>query len=187
MEVPLLEVNENIWTYEDYRGLPDDRKTYQIIGGRLLMTPAPSTRHQDICRDLGFIIWSFVKEHHSGKVYNAPIDVIFSSVNVVQPDLVFISKNRLKTIKEKGIFGAPDWIIEILPPSSDKIDIKLKRDLYQRFGVREYWIVYPDEEKVEVYLLREARYKLKGTFSRDETLEVNVIENLKVNLKEIFL
>ena len=113
--------------------------------------------------------------------------MIFSSVNVVQPDLVFISKNRLKTIKEKGIFGAPDWIIEILSPSSDKIDIKLKRDLYERFGVREYWIVYPDKEKVEVYLLREAKYKLKGTFSRNETLEVNAIENLKVNLKEIFL
>lgn len=186
MEVPLVDVNQNIWTYEDYRGLPNDRKTYQIMGGRLLMTPAPSTRHQDISGNLGFIIRSFAKEHHSGKIYNAPIYVIFSSVNVVQPDLVFISKNRLKIIKEKGIFGAPDWIIEILSPSSDKIDIKLKRDLYERFGVREYWIVYPDEKKVEVYLLKEARYKPKGTFSQDETLEVNVIEDLKVNLKEIF-
>jgi len=187
METPLIDVNQNVWTYEDYRELPNDGKTYQIIGGRLFMVPAPSTRHQEISGNLGFIVRRFVKKQNSGKVYNAPIDVVFSSVNVVQPDIVFISKNRLRIIKEKGIFGAPDWIIEIVSPSSDKIDIKLKRDLYERFGVREYWIVYPDDEKVEVYLLKEGRYKLKGTFSKDETLEVKVIENLKVNLKEIFL
>jgi len=186
MEVPLVDLNQNIWTYEDYRELPNDGKTYQVIGGKLFMTPAPSTRHQDISGNLGFIIRRFVKEHSAGKVYNAPINVVFSSVNVVQPDIVFISRNRLRIIKEKAIFGAPDWIIEILSPSSDKIDIKLKKDLYEHFGVREYWIIYPDDEKLEVYLLKEGKFKLRGTFSKNETVEVNVIENLKVNLKEIF-
>mgnify|MGYP000103035889 FL=1 len=122
MENPLIDLNQNIWTYQDYRELPSDGKTYQIIGGRLFMAPAPSTPHRDISGNLGFIIRSFVKEHSVGKIYNAPIDVVFSSVNVVQPDIIFISSKRLKIIKEEGIFGAPDWIIEIISPPSEKID-----------------------------------------------------------------
>ena len=149
------------------------------------MTPAPSTRHQKICRNLRFLIWDFVKEHNLGEVYNAPIDVVLSSVNVVQPDIVFISKNRLRIIKEKGIFGAPDWIIEVTSSSTDKIDVKLKRDLYEHFGVREYWIVYPDDEKIEVYLLKEGRYRLKGVFSRNETLKSEIIQGLEVNLGDV--
>ena len=186
MKVPLMDLNQNIWTYEDYRELPNDGKTYQVIGGKLFMRPAPSTRHQKICRNLSFIIWNFVKEHNLGEIYNAPIDVVFRSVNVVQPDIIFVSKGRLKIIKEKGIFGAPDWIIEIISPSTDKIDIKLKKDLYEYFGVREYWIVYPDDEKVEVYLLKEGRYRLKGAFSKNETLKSEIIQGLKVNLGEVF-
>jgi len=186
MEAPLIDLNQNIWTYQDYRGLPNDGKTYQIIGGKLFMTPAPSPLHQDVSGTLGFIIRRFVKEHSVGKVYNAPVDVVFSSVNVVQPDIVFISQKRLKIIKEEGIFGAPEWIIEITSSSSEKIDAKFKKDLYEHFGVREHWIVYPDEEKIEVYVLKEGKFKLRGTFSKNETVTVNIIENLKVNLKEIF-
>jgi len=186
METPLIDLNQNIWTYQDYRELPNNGKTYQVIGGRLFTTPAPSPLHQDISGNLGFIIRSFVKEHNLGKVYNAPVDVVFNSVNVVQSDIIFISQKRLRIIKEKGIFGAPDWIIEIISPSSDKIDIKLKKGLYEHFRVREYWIVYPDEEKVEVYLLKEGKFKLRGTFSKNEPVEVNVIENFKIDLKEIF-
>ena len=185
MEIPLIDLDQEIWTYEDYRQLPSDGKTYQVIGGKLFMTPAPSTRHQKICRNLSFIIWNFVKEHNLGEVCNAPIDVVFSSVNVVQPDIVFISKNRLRIIKEKGIFGAPDWIIEVTSSSTDKIDVKLKRDLYEHFGVREYWIVYPDDEKIEVYLLKEGRYRLKGVFSRNETLKSEIIQGLEVNLGDV--
>jgi len=157
-----------------------------VIGGKLLMPPAPSTRHQDISGNLGFIIRIFVKSHNLGKVYNAPTDVVFSSINVVQPDIVFIAKNRLNIIKEKGIFGAPDWVIEIVSSSTNKIDIKLKKDLYEHFGVREYWIVYPEEEKVKVYLLKGGNYKFKGTFLKNDILQVNTIEGLKVTLKEVF-
>ena len=186
MKVSHIDVNQEIWTYEDYRELPDDQKIYQVIGGKLLMVPAPSTRHQNISRNLEFIIWSFVKSHNLGDVYYAPTDVVFSPVNVVQPDILFIAKNRLAIVKEKGIFGAPDWIIEIVSSSTSKIDIKFKKDLYERFGVREYWIVYPEDEKVEVYLLKEGNYKFKGVFLKYDTLQVSTIEGLKINLKEVF-
>jgi len=186
MKLSSINVGQEIWTYEDYRELPNDQKIYQVIGGKLLMVPAPSTRHQNVSRNLEFIIWSFVKSHNLGMVYDAPIDVVFSSVDVVQPDIVFIARNRLAVVKEKGIFGAPDWVIEIVSSSTSKIDIKLKKDLYERFGVREYWIVYPEDEKVEVYLLKEGDYKLRGVFLKHDALQVSTIEKLKVNLEEVF-
>jgi len=186
MKGSTIDVNQEIWTYEDYRELPDDQKIYQVIGGKLFMVPAPSTRHQNISRNLEFIIWSFVKNHNLGEVYDAPIDVVLNSVNVVQPDIVFIAKNRLAIVKEKGIFGAPDWVIEIVSSSTSKIDIKLKKDLYERFGVREYWIVYPEDEKAEVYLLEGGNYKLKGAFLKHDTLQVRTIEGFRINLEEVF-
>ena len=186
VKVSTIDVNQEIWTYEDYRELPDDQKIYQVIGGKLFMVPAPSTRHQNISRNLEFIIWSFVKNHNLGEVYDAPTDVILNSVNVVQPDIVFIAKNRLAIVKEKGIFGAPDWVIEIVSSSTSKIDIKLKKDLYERFGVREYWIVYPEDEKVEVYLLEGGNYKLRGVFLKHDILQVRTIEGFRINLEEVF-
>ena len=186
MKGSTIDVNQEIWTYEDYRELPNDQKIYQVIGGKLFMVPAPSTRHQNISRNLEFIIWSFVRNHNLGEVYYAPIDVVLSSVNVVQPDIVFIAKNRLAIVKEKGIFGAPDWVIEIVSSSTIKIDIKLKKDLYERFGVREYWIVYPEDEKVEVYLLEGGNYKLKGAFLKHDTLQVRTIGGFRINLEEVF-
>ena len=186
MKLSSINVGQEVWTYEDYRELPNDQKIYQVIGGKLLMVPAPSTRHQNVSRNLEFIIWSFVKDHNLGVVYDAPIDVVFSSTDVVQPDIVFIARNRLAIVKEKGIFGAPDWVIEIVSPSTSKIDIKLKKDLYERFGVREYWIVFPEDERVEVYLLEGGNYKLRGVFLKHDALQVSTIEKLKVNLEEVF-
>jgi len=186
MKFSSVNVGQEVWTYEDYRELPNDQKIYQVIGGKLLMVPAPSTRHQNVSRNLEFIIWSFVKDHDLGVVYYAPIDMVFSSVDIVQPDIVLITRNRLAIVKVKGIFGAPDWVIEIVSPSTSKIDIKLKKDLYERFGVREYWIVYPEDERVEVYLLEGGNYKLRGAFLKHDILQVSTIERLKVNLEEVF-
>lgn len=181
-----INLDEEIWTYQDYVKIPDDGKTYQIIGGKLFMTPAPSSYHQRISRNLEFILWSKVKENDLGQIFYVPIDVIFSSVNVVQPDIVFVSKDRAGIIKDKGVFGAPDLIAEIISPSTSQIDVKLKRQLYQRFGVREYWMVYPEEKKVEILYLRGGSFKLKGTFSYEDTVEPEILPGLKVDLRQIF-
>ncbi|MBI4752822.1 Uma2 family endonuclease [Candidatus Desantisbacteria bacterium] len=113
-----VDLKEDIWTYEDYLTLPNDGKTYQIVGGDLFMTAAPLIYHQAISRNLAFIIWEFVKEHDMGEMFNAPVDIVFSSTNVVQPDIIYISKERLDIKKEKAIFGAPDLVIEILSPTT---------------------------------------------------------------------
>ena len=121
---------EDIWTYRDYLDLPIDGKTYEIIGGNLSMAPAPRIRHQKVSRNLELSIWEYVRKNELGEVYYAPINVIFDELNVVQPDLIYISRERARIIKEEGIFGASDLIIEILSPQNVGADMKRKKQLY---------------------------------------------------------
>ncbi len=176
-----------VWTYQEYLELPDDGKRYEILKGRLEMTPAPSTRHQDVSRNLGTILWDFVKRHDLGKIYYSPVDVIFDQINVVEPDIIYISKERQELIREKGIFGAPDLIIEIQSPGTLHVDAKRKKDIYERFGVREYWIVDPSEKKVEVFMLKGGGYKLEGIYTEGDSIECKTIKGLSVPLSEVFL
>ena len=178
--------SEDVWSYQEYLELPDDGKRYEILKGRLEMTPAPSTRHQDISRNLGTILWDYVRRHDLGKVYYAPVDVIFNQVNVVQPDLIYVSKERSELIKDAGVFGAPDMIIEIQSPGTLHVDAKRKKEIYERFGVREYWIVDPGEKRVEVFLLHGGRYCLKGVFTEQDNIECSTIKGLSVPLSEVF-
>jgi Uma2 family endonuclease len=138
------------FTYDDYKYLPEDKR-YEIIEGDLHLTPSPSFRHQAIQAELLFRLMAFVKKRGLGQVVAALTDVILSPENVVQPDLLFIGKDRLSMVKgNDGVRGAPDLVIEILSPSTAGRDQVLKRKLYSKYGVREYWIVDPDGSTVEV-------------------------------------
>lgn len=181
-----VDLKEDIWTYEDYLTLPNDGKKYQIIGGNLYMSPPPIVYHQTVSRNLEFILWEFVKKHSMGDIFFAPIGVVFDNTNVVEPDIIYISNEKMGIKKEKAIFGAPDLIIEILSPSTLKVDVLLKKTLYQRFGVREYWMIDPKKKKVEVYFLEEGQYILQGIFSQQDTVEVKTIQGLKVDLADVF-
>ncbi len=169
--------------YEDYLHLPDDGKRYQIIGGELYVVPAPVPYHQKISRNIEFILFAFVKERDLGEVFNAPCDVILSEEDVVQPDILFISKEREHIIGEKNIQGAPDLIIEILSPRTMEIDRKLKVKLYERYGVKEYWLVEPERKEVEVLVLGEDGYTSWGTFKESFSSPLLKIE---VDLKDVF-
>ncbi|MCL6583241.1 MAG: Uma2 family endonuclease [bacterium] len=181
---PLYE--DDIWTYEDYLNLPSDGKIYEIIGGGLVMSPAPSPKHQKISRNLALYIWNYVRKNKLGEVYYAPIDLILDRLNVVQPDLVYVARKRCEIIKENGIFGVPDLIVEILSPHNAEVDIKKKKQLYEHFAVREYWIVNPEIKKVEVYIMQGGGYKHQGTYLEQDSLESRQIEGLKVPLSEVF-
>lgn len=175
-----------IWTYQDYQELPNDGKIYQIVEGTLFMTPVPTTTHQQISRDLEFLIWDYVRERNLGVVLDAPVDVVLSHTDIVQPDIVFISNERKKIIQERGIFGPPDLIVEILSPSTRKLDEQLKRDLYDRHGVREYLIVHPDERVVEHYRRQEGMLTRIATLSQDETISFHTIPGLVIELGQVF-
>ena len=140
------------FTYRHYCQLPEgDRR--ELIEGDFYVVPPPNIRHQTISRNLGVRLWEFVREHRLGTVLLAPTDVLLSQESVVQPDILFVSNERRGIIAEANISGAPDLVVEVLSPGTADRDRDLKLRLYAGHGVREYWIVDPDEESVEVMAL----------------------------------
>jgi len=178
------------FTYEDYKSLPaSETKRYELLEGELIMVPSPSFEHQDISGKLELFLRLFVREHKLGVVLDAPFDVVLGEAGeeqVVQPDILFVSKARRKIIREEEIRGAPDLVVEVLSPSTAQKDRVFKRRLYAKYGVREYWIVDPEEETVEVLTLGERGYERAGLYRKGETLESPLLPGLRIPLDEIF-
>ncbi len=173
------------YTYDDYAKLPEGAP-YQLIGGKLVMTPSPSPQHQEISKKLVFILMSFCEPAGLGYVYYAPLDVYFSDKNVFQPDIIFISKEREDIIGNKNIQGAPDIVIEILSPASAYYDLREKFRVYETSGVREYWIVDPRFKKIEVYENYDMHFKLLCETEREGRVLSKVLEGLSVTPQEVF-
>jgi Uma2 family endonuclease len=130
-------------TYEDYCRLPSDGKRYEIIDGELFVTPSPFRPHQRVVTRLTRYLSTFVEENELGEVFVAPFDVVFSRFDVVEPDLLYVSKGRLSVLTEKNVQGAPDLVVEVLSPSTAETDRTIKLKLYARYGVQEHWIIDP--------------------------------------------
>ena len=171
-------------TYEDYCRAPDDKR-YELLNGELMMVPAPNTKHQEILGRLYVELDRFVQEHELGKVYLAPLDVVLSNTDVVQPDVLFISRAREHRITDKNVQGAPDLAIEILSPSTADRDLGDKHELYGRHGVLEYWIIDPVAETVTVHRQRDGKLERAGRFGRGESLATAVLEGLALELDDI--
>ncbi|MEO0169134.1 MAG: Uma2 family endonuclease, partial [candidate division WOR-3 bacterium] len=180
-------VKERIWTYEDYLKLEDDKR-YEVINGRLVEMPAPNFEHQKILKRLLILLVKFVESGESlGEVIPAPFDVILSKTVVVQPDIVYISKGSLKNIKEGRMFGLPDLVIEIISPSTTRRDTVVKKGIYQEFGVKECWIVYPYEKAIEVWVLDDkGNYELYSFAEGKGKVKSKVLEGLEIDLEEVF-
>ncbi len=173
------------YTYQDYLKMPEDKR-YELIEGELFMTPSPKMDHQRISIRLVSRMARFVEEKGLGEVLEAPADVYLDEESVVQPDILFISKDRIGIIGEDNVKGAPDLAIEILSESTAYRDTVQKKVLYARFGVKEYWIVAPREKFIEVYALKNKEYALVKTYFYDDALESQVLKGFRVSLKEIF-
>lgn len=174
------------FTYKDYLSLPDDGKRFQVIEGEIYMVPAPAPYHQDIVGKLFVLLRTFVAERKLGWVYFATCDVILSEEDIVQPDLFFISKDNGHIVTERNIQGAPDLVIEILPQFTAKLDKTAKMKLYERSGVKEYWLVDPDRKAIEVLTLKGRSYDSMGVFGIEQSFESVLLKGLKVSLEEIF-
>jgi Uma2 family endonuclease len=180
---PTAEKLGNGFTYNDYVGWPDDERWEIINGEAYAMTPAPTTRHQKVSLYLGTRFATFCKGKGC-EPFLAPTDVVFDEQNIVQPDLLLVCDQN--KITEKNIQGAPDLIVEILSPSTALKDKREKKALYERFGVREYLIVYPTEELVERFVLAGDRYETAEVFGWDEVLPLAIFPELRLNLWEVF-
>lgn len=137
------------WTYDDYCLLPEDGRRHEILGGEHVVSPAPRPVHQIVLTQL--IVLLHTTKGFAGRLMPAPVDVVLSEHDVVQPDLVWLSAERLDRLTEKNLQGAPDLVVEILSPSTRRVDEKLKRRLYARHDVREYWLIDPDLFTVRIF------------------------------------
>ncbi len=174
-----------VWTYEDYLKLEDDKR-YEIIEGELIEMPAPSVTHQRIVGKLFRLMSDFVEKKSLGEVFVSPIDVILSETNVVQPDLVFVSKGRSNIVRDKGIFGAPDLVVEVISPSTLKRDTEDKKRLYAKFKVRELWLIFPGERAVEVFSLKGKDYDVCSFGYEKDEVSSCLLEGFGINLEELF-
>ena len=173
------------YTYEDYAKLPEGAP-YQLISGELIMTPAPTPYHQRISRRIEFLLIQYIEENNLGEVFDSPIDVYFTEEDVFQPDIIFISKERLNIIGETKIEGAPDLVIEILSPSTAYYDLRKKFKIYEKHGVKEYWIVDPEERSIEIYQNEGGKFRLIQTAKEKDTVNSPLLKGLKINLEKIF-
>ena len=131
-------------TMEVFKMLPEGTRC-ELIEGIIYMSPAPTIDHQSVIVTLTGSLFNFAKKTKSGRVFTGPIDVYFDSErNAFQPDLIFITNSRSSIIKEDGIYGAPDLVVEILSPGTKNLDLTKKKKIYEKSGVKEYWVVDPE-------------------------------------------
>ena len=150
------------YSYREYQYFPNDGNRHEIIDGEHYMSPAPSTKHQTVSRRIQFQLYSQIELVGRGKVFDAPTDVELADHDIVQPDLIIVMKDRNRIITPKRIRGIPNLVVEILSESNSAQDRVLKFEMYQRVQVPEYWIVDPEEESIEQWVLKEEKYHLLG-------------------------
>ena len=173
------------FTVKDYMSMPDGKR-YQLLDGEMILAPSPATSHQSILRRLSRAIENFVEENALGEVWFAPLDVVLSNHDVAQPDILFVSNSRSSIVTEANIQGAPDLVVEILSPGTATYDRGYKQALYSRHGVREYWLVDPEAETVEVLAEGAPALLLHATHRRGEGLTSPLFPGLAIDLEQVF-
>ena len=153
-------------TYQDLLGLPEDLLRHELIDGEHYVTPSPNPKHQRIVMNLGWLVRGYLEEHPIGMVFAAPLDIVLSKFDVVEPDLLYVSRERLKRhLNDRNLAAAPELVIEVLSPSTRRRDEGVKHRLYERYGVLEYWRVDPVNDAVKVFQLVEGRLVLQAELS----------------------
>jgi Uma2 family endonuclease len=173
-------------TYADLELMPDDGLRHEIIGGEHYVTASPVTRHQRISRRLFVALQTLIDAHPLGEVFYAPFDVVMSFHDVVVPDLIYVSHARAHLVTAKNLQGSPDLMIEILSPSTRPRDERLKRDLYERMGVEEYWLVDPDRNAVTIYRKQGASFLPPETFDTGAIVSTPLLPGFELPLAPVF-
>jgi len=175
------------WTYQDWLNFPNDGWKYEIIDGVLFMVPPPAIKHQSSSISLVVKMYNHADKYDLGKVLEAPCGVQLPKQPVpVEPDILFIKKERLNIIGENYVEGAPDLIVEILSPSNPNYDRQTKFNLYQQSGVKEYWLVDYRSKTVEIFNLIANRYLLSGQYGEGETAPSTELKGFEVAVETLF-
>jgi Uma2 family endonuclease len=176
------------FTYDDLANLPADRERHEIIDGRHHVTPSPNTKHQAISANLSAILWHYLRRNPIGAVFSAPFDVVLSDINIVQPDVLYVSRERADLLTDQHLRGAPDLVIEIVSTGTRRTDEITKRKLYEEHGVLEYWVLDPELEAIKIYrrhdhaFVRVAELSVEGP----DVLTTPSLPGFSVTIAEIF-
>jgi Uma2 family endonuclease len=176
-------------TYDDFVHFPDDGKRHELIDGEHYVTPSPNTRHQRISGNLHWLLRSYLEQHPLGQVFFAPYDVVFSDFDVVEPDLLYLSNARaaevLTPVHAKGV---PELVVEIASKGTRQRDETIKRRLYERVGVSEYWVVDPAIDVIRIYRPEGERFGRPIELSReaDDVLTTPLLPGLELPLRRVF-
>jgi Uma2 family endonuclease len=186
-----MEVLKRKITYREFREMEfddNDEAWYELINGALLGKQSPTITHQRIHRIIQRQLDAYALRTQSGEMFHAPLDVVLDDHNTYHPDILFIKKERSFIIdnKEGVIMGAPDLVIEILSKSTAGDDRGAKKDNYEKFGVREYWLVDPKNKSIEVYSLTGERYKLASYVVETGKITSSALEGFEMEIEPVF-
>jgi len=176
-------------TYDDFVQFPDDGKRHELIDGEHYVTPSPNTKHQRVSGNFHLLIASWLEAHPIGRIFYAPYDIVFSNFDVVEPDLLYLSNERAaEVITPLHVQGAPELVVEIASRGTRKRDETIKRRLYERSGVSEYWVVDPEVDVVRVYRRGPSGFGRPVELSReaDDVLTTPLLPGLDLPLSRIF-
>jgi len=176
-------------TYDDFLLFPDDGQRHELIDGEHYVTPSPIIRHQWVLGNLHFLIRSWLEHHRTGVVFIAPLDVVFTPFDVVEPDLLYVSNARAKEVLTKAnVQGVPELVVEIGSPSTRKRDETIKRRLYERAGVSAYWVVDPELDVIRVYTREGDQFGRARELSAEsgDVLTSPLFEGVELRLADVF-
>jgi len=176
-------------TYDDFLLFPDDGQRHELIDGEHHVTPSPNIRHQLILGNLHFLIRGWLEHSKAGVVFMAPLDVVFTRFDVVEPDVLYLSNARAKAVlTAANVQGVPELVIEIGSPSTRRRDETIKKQLYEREGVSEYWVVDPDLDAIRVYAREGERFGRARELSVEagDVLTTPLLESLELRLADVF-
>jgi Uma2 family endonuclease len=165
---------------------PDDSKIYEVVDGELFVTPPPSFEHQNAVSTLLIIVGNVVRERKLGRIVSAPVGVVLHGFTGVQPDIVFISREREHLISRRGVEGAPDLVVEALSPSTARRDRTIKMRAYAAAGVPHYWMLNPHRRALEAYRLGEEGYELVGEFGPGMVFRPELFPGLEIAIDELW-
>jgi len=171
-------------TYQDLQSFPEDNLRRELIDGELIVTAAPATRHQRVVAKVVHRLYSHCEEH-GGEVLPAPYDVYFSNTNVVEPDVIFVGPQSQRKIEKQFIRSAPDLVVEVSSPTTRRLELVRKRDLYERFAVPEYWFVDLDADRIEAYQLEGDCYPAPTLLVRGDSLSSPQIPGFTLSVEDL--
>jgi Uma2 family endonuclease len=172
-------------TIDDHLALPEDVRA-ELIDGELYVTPAPSPLHQFVVHELHGVLRAEVSRSGDGAVFGPPIDVLLPSGDLVEPDVLWIPRDRLRIIGKARIEGVPALVVEVVSPSRPERDRLVKRDVYARNGVPEYWIADPESKSVEVFRLLASAYAPAGYFTPGTVASSPSLPGLRAPIDDLF-